>query len=198
LLANEDAEDVALLGSGAQAATHLHAMREVRNIRRIRVWSRTSRHARAFAERHTSNDMPVMPCETVQEAVDGANIICTLTAATAPILHAAWVADGAHLNSVGASVTGFRELDAGVVQRARVYVDMRSTALRESDDLRDLPPERVLGELSEMVSGACQLRTNRGEVTLFKSVGMAIEDLAAAQLVYERAKAQGLGTYVDF
>jgi ornithine cyclodeaminase len=142
--------------------------------------------------------MPVMPCETVQEAVDGANIICTLTAATAPILHAAWVADGAHLNSVGASVTGFRELDAGVVQRARVYVDMRSTALRESDDLRDLPPERVLGELSEMVSGACQLRTNRGEVTLFKSVGMAIEDLAAAQLVYERAKAQGLGTYVDF
>lgn len=198
LLASSDADDVALLGSGAQAETHLHAMCEVRNIRRVRVWSRTFQNARAFAERHTSDTLAVMPCDTVDKAVDGAAIICTLTAATAPVLHAAWITGGAHINSVGASVTGFRELDAGVVQRARVYVDMRTTALRESDDLRDLPPDRVTGELSEMVTGACPLRGDDGEITLFKSVGMAIEDLSAARLVYERATAQGLGIHVDF
>jgi ornithine cyclodeaminase len=170
----------------------------VRKIRRVRVWSRTAANARAFAERETSDALPVMPCETVEEAVNGADTICTLSAATAPILHASWLSDGVHINSVGASVSGFRELDTGVVQRARVYVDMRATALRESDDLRDLPPERVVGELAEMVTGACPLRTSEKEITLFKSVGMAIEDLAAAELVYERARAQGLGTDVDF
>jgi ornithine cyclodeaminase len=198
LLANADADDVALLGSGTQALTHLRAMREVRTIRRVRVWSRSFEHARAFAEREISDAVPVMPCDSVERAVDGATIICTLTAATAPLLHASWIAAGAHINSVGASVTGFRELDAAVVQRARVYVDMRATALRESDDLRDLPSDRVAGELSEMVTGACPLRTDVNEITLFKSVGMAIEDLAAAQLVYERATALGLGRYVDF
>jgi ornithine cyclodeaminase len=198
LLANENADDLALLGSGTQAVTHIRAMREVRAIRRVRVWSRSFEHARAFAERETSETLAVMPYESVQQAVDGASIICTLTAATAPVLHAPWIAAGAHINSVGASVSGFRELDANVVQHARVYVDMRSTALRESDDLRDIPHERVIGELSEMVTGACQLRTNQNDVTLFKSVGMAIEDLAAARLVYQRATEQGLGRYVDF
>jgi ornithine cyclodeaminase len=198
LLANEDADDVTLLGSGTQAVTHLRAIREVRAIRRVRVWSRSFEHARAFAERETSDAIPVMPCESVEKAVDSASIVCTLTAATAPILHAPWIARGAHLNSVGASVAGFRELDASVVQNARVYVDMRATALRESDDLRDFPADRVAGELSEMVTGACPLRTDRNEITLFKSVGMAIEDLAAARLVYERATQQGLGRYVDF
>ncbi len=198
LLANEDADDVALLGSGTQAVTHLRAMREVRTIRRVRVWSRSFDHARAFAERETSDAIAVMPYDRVEKAVEGASIICTLTAATAPVLHASWIAPGAHVNSVGASVAGFRELDAAVVQKARVYVDMRATALRESDDLRDLPSDRVVGELSEMVTGACPLRTDPNEITLFKSVGMAIEDLAAAQLVYERATSLGLGRYVDF
>ena len=198
LLANADADDVALLGSGTQAVTHLRAMRAVRTIRRVRVWSRSMEHARAFAERETSDSVAVMPYDSVERAVEGAPIVCTLTAATAPILHAAWISPGSHVNSVGASVAGFRELDAAVVQRARVYVDMRATALRESDDLRDLPSDRVVGELSEMVTGACPLRTDANDVTLFKSVGMAIEDLAAAQLVYQRATELGLGRYVDF
>jgi ornithine cyclodeaminase/alanine dehydrogenase-like protein (mu-crystallin family) len=198
LLANPDAAELALLGSGAQAASHLLAMREVRDIRRVRIWSRTPQNARVFAERETSAELPVIAHDTIEETLEGADIVCTLTAATAPIVHANWVAKGAHINSVGASVPGFRELDSSVVHEARVYVDMRDTALRESDDLRELPPTRVVGELSEMVTGTCPLRTDRGEITLFKSVGMAIEDLAAAQFVYERAIQRGLGIQVDF
>lgn len=198
LLANSDAEDLALLGSGAQAGSHLRAMREVRGIRRVRVWSRNIENARAFAEHETSADLPVTAYDSVEEAIDGADIICTLTAATAPIVHGSWIAKGAHVNSVGASVAGFRELDESVVHNARVYVDMRATALQESDDLRGLPHERIVGELSEMVTGACPLRSSRHDITLFKSVGMAIEDIAAAQLVYERAVALRLGTGVDF
>lgn len=198
LLANDDVTDVALLGSGTQAVSHLRAMREVRAVRRVRVWSRTPANAREFAERHTSDQVPVTPYESVEKAVQGAGIICTLTAARAPVLHAPWIASGTHINSVGASVAGFRELDTAVVHDARVYVDMRATALEESDDLRELPRERVVGELSEMVTGTCPLRRSRSEITLFKSVGMAIEDLAAAELIYERAAARHLGTYVDF
>jgi ornithine cyclodeaminase len=198
LLAKENAADVALLGSGTQAVSHLRAMCEVRPVRRVRVWSRTPANARSFAERETSDELPVMPCDSVEKAVEGAEIICTLTAARAPILHAPWIAAGAHINSVGASVRGFRELDAAVVRDARVYVDMRAAALEESDDLRELSRDRVVGELSEMVTGACPLRRSPDEVTLFKSVGMAIEDLAAAQLIYERATANHLGTNVDF
>lgn len=198
LLANPDAVELALLGSGVQAASHLRAMREVRAIRRARVWSRTPQNARVFAERETLPGLPVVACESVEEAVEGAHIVCTLTAATAPIVQRKYLAKGAHINSVGASVSGFRELDSSVVQEARVYVDMRDTALRESDDLRELPHDRVIGELSEMVTGTCSLRTNRDDLTLFKSVGMAIEDLAAAQFVYDRARERGLGVHVDF
>lgn len=198
LLATPGPHRVALLGSGTQAVTHLQALRCVIDVRDVRVWSRTFENAKAFSERETSAAAAVTPVESVREALVGASVVCTLTAATAPILESEWISDGAHVNSVGASVSGFRELDAATVERARVYVDMRECALRESDDLRGIGPERVVGELSEMVTGGCELRRSEREVTLFKSVGMAIEDLAAVRLAYDRALARGVGTHVDF
>lgn len=193
LLAREDACDLALLGSGVQADEHLRAMSAVRVLRRVRVWSRTAAHAHEFAQRHTGNTVTVTACESAEEAVRDADIVCTLTAATAPILRGEWLAPGAHVNAVGSSVPPFRELDTSAVTRARVYVDMRECVLRESDDLREPIREGafhesdIAGELSEMVSGTCKLRTADDQITLFKSVGMAIEDIAALRFVYERA-----------
>jgi alanine dehydrogenase len=198
LLARDNADDLALVGSGEQAHSHLRAMQVVRPIRRVRVWSRNGDHARAFAKNESTTVLPITACESLEEAVRDAQIVCTLTAATGPLLPAVWIARGAHLNCVGASVSGFRELHADTVAAARLYVDMRATALQESDDLRVVSPDRVVGELAEMVSGACPLRESEDDITLFKSVGMAIEDLAAAHLVYERALSAGLGTAVDF
>jgi ornithine cyclodeaminase len=161
LLARPGPQEVALLGSGAQAVTHLQALREVCEVRAVRVWSRTFAHAQRFAGRESRGAVPVVPVETPREALAGASIVCTLTAATAPILESSWIADGAHINSVGASVAGFRELDAETVQRARVYVDMRECAIRESDDLRAISPEQIVGELAEMITGSCPLRQRK-------------------------------------
>lgn len=204
LLANEDAHDLAILGSGLQAEEHLGAIAAVRDLKRVRVWSRTEHHAKQFAERHSTEALPVSDCVNAQEAVDGADIVCTVTAATAPILLGEWLAPGSHINAVGSSVPPFRELDTRAVTRARVYVDMRDCVLRESDDL--LVPIRegaiaqndIIGDLAQMVSLQCELRTARDQITLFKSVGMAIEDLAAVRFVYERAVQSGLGESIAF
>lgn len=204
LLANVDAGDLALVGSGVQAQEHLRAISAVRNLRRVRVWSRTSTHALGFARQQSTAALRVHACESVEEAVRDADIVCTVTAATEPVLHGRWLSPGAHVNAVGSSVPPFRELDSEAVMRARVFVDMRQTVLRESDDL--LVPIRegaiaetdIAGELPEMVSGACELRTSREQITLFKSVGMAIEDLAAVRLVYERALRSASEAYIDF
>lgn len=204
LLANEDAGDLALLGSGAQAEEHLRAISAVRRLRRVRIWSRTPAHAREFAGRHSTGAVPVSACESAEETVRGADLVCTLTAATAPVLQGAWLSPGAHVNAVGSSVPPFRELDTAVVTRSRIFVDMRDCVLRESDDL--LVPIRegsiaesdIAGELSQMVSRQCALRENRDEITLFKSVGMAIEDVAAVRFMYERALRDEFAAYVDF
>ena len=204
LLAKDDAGDLALLGSGAQAVEHLEAMRAVRKVRRVRVWSRTPAHAREFAQRHSTGALSITVCATAEEAARDADIVCTLTAATQPVLHGEWLPNGAHVNAVGSSVPPFRELDAAVVARSRIYVDMRECALRESDDLREpireglISESDIAGELPEMVSGGCPLRTRNDEITLFKSVGMAIEDLAAVRFLYERALQSGAGESIDF
>jgi alanine dehydrogenase len=204
LLANEDAGDLAIIGSGVQAEEHLRSITSVRRLRRVRVWSRTTAHAETFAKQHSTSTLPVLVCASVEDAVRGADIVCTVTAATEPVLLGRWLSPGAHINAVGSSVPPFRELDTEVVERSRVYVDMRENVLRESDDL--LVPIRegalaasdIAGELSEIVSGQCELRSNRDQVTLFKSVGMAIEDLAAVRVVYERALQAAAPSYVDF
>lgn len=204
LLANEDAGDLALLGSGVQAEEHLRAMAAVRGLRTVRVWSRTPQNAREFADRNASEALPVTACEHAADAVRDADLICTVTAATEPVLHGEWIANGAHVNAVGSSVPPFRELDTAAVSRSRVYVDMRDTVLRESDDL--LVPIRegaiserdIAGELAELVAGKSTGRTSAHDITLFKSVGMAIEDVAAVRFLYERALESGSAASMEF
>ncbi len=204
LLAREDASDLALLGSGVQALEHLRAISCVRSLRRVRIWSRTLANAQKFAANHSTPALSITACERAEEAVRDADLICTVTAATDPVLRGAWLKPGAHVNAVGSSVPPFRELDTEAVTRSRIFVDMRDCALRESDDLLEpiregaITESDIAGELSQMVRGACELRTSADETTLFKSVGMAIEDVAAVRLVYERALQSGAAAYVDF
>lgn len=198
LLAREDAGVLALLGSGTQAGAHLAAMRAVRPIREVRVWSRNAEHARAFAARYGATAFA-----SAREAVTGAEIVCTVTGATAPILFGEWLAPGAHVNAVGASVPPFRELDSAAVARSRVFVDRRESAENEAEDIRvplregTIGPAHVLGELGDLLLRRVAGRVAAADVTLFKSLGLAVEDLAAAHHVYAAAVAQGAGAAVD-
>lgn len=201
LLAQPDAGDLAILGSGTQARAHLEAMLVVRPIRRVRVWSRTPENARRFAETAAQQfKLPVEAMPTAEAAVRDADLICTTTSAADPILQGQWLSPGAHVNAVGSSVPFARELDAAAVARSRLYVDRRESTLNESGDFRFAKEEgavddsHILGELGELLLGRVQGRTAADEITLFKSLGLAIEDVAAAQYIYHQAQAQQLGT----
>jgi alanine dehydrogenase len=204
LLARDDAGDLAILGSGTQARTHLEAMQVARRLRRVRVWSRTPAHAARFAERESRRwRLTVEPVASAREAVAGADLICTTTSASEPVLRGEWIAPGAHVNAAGSSAPFARELDTAAVARSRLYVDRRESTLNEAGDF--LAPKQegavtddhIQGEIGELLLGRVPGRTAPEEVTLFKSLGLAVEDVAAAHHVYRRALEMGLGTHVD-
>jgi ornithine cyclodeaminase len=204
LLARTDAGDLTLLGSGTQAERHLEAMGLVRDLRRVRVWSRNPAHAERFARRESERrGLAIEPMPTARAAVEGADLVCTTTAAPEPVLLGEWLAPGAHVNAVGACVPTARELDTEAVVRARLFVDRRESALAEAGDF--LIPKRegalddahILGELGDVLVGRVPGRTGAREITLFESLGIAVEDVAAAHHVYEKALREGAGTRVD-
>lgn len=204
LLARPDAGDLAILGAGVQAMTHLEAMRLVRTIRRIRAWSRSPERARAFAERARKRfGVTIETVGTPEVAVRGADIICTVTAAREPVLQGGWLSSGAHVNAVGAAIPTARELDTVAVQRARVFVDRRESAMAEAGDLLIPMAEgaitagHIQGELGEVLLGKVPAREGPDDVTLFKSLGLAVEDLAAARHIYEKGVALGTGIWVS-
>jgi len=203
LLARDDAATLALLGSGVQARTHLEAIALVRPITRVQVWSRTPAHAVAFATwAGRAHDVSVHVCESAQHAVRGADVVCTVTSAREPVLRGEWLAPGMHVNAVGASQPDARELDSAAVARSRVFADRRESLLHESADfltpLREgLVSERsVVAELGEILIGTARGRERADEITLFKSLGLAVEDLAAACHVHSRAEREDIGTEV--
>jgi ornithine cyclodeaminase len=203
-LAREDAGDLAILGSGVQAETHLAAMHVVRKLRRVRVWSRDARRARAFAERGGAPGVRVEVMSTAREAVEGADLICTTTAAKTPVLEGAWLSPGVHINAVGACFKDTRELDTAAVAGARLIVDRRESALAESGDFLipraggAIGDDHIAGELGEVLLGRVPGRRSPDERTLFKSLGIAIEDLAAAHFIWRKAEERSVGTAVDF
>jgi len=170
---------LAILGSGVQAGSHLEALSLVRRFRDVRVWS--PRNADAFAARHG-----VRALETAEAAVRGADVIVVATSSRAPVLHGAWVAPGAHVNAVGACRPDWRELDDDLVRRARLYVDSRPAATKEAGDV--IAAGEPFAELGEVVAGTRPGRQSSDEITLFKSVGVAVEDVVSAELVYRRSR----------
>jgi alanine dehydrogenase len=196
-LARRDAGDLAILGSGVQARTHLDAMRAVRPLRRVRVWSRRPESARRFASQESERTgLSVESISTAREAVEGADLICTATAATEAVLLGDWIAPGAHINAVGACTPRARELDAAAVARSLLFTDRRESLLAEAGDFllaREegaVADDHIAGEIGEVLEGKIPGRRSDAEITLFKSLGIAVEDLAAGMHVYRKAVAE--------
>jgi ornithine cyclodeaminase/alanine dehydrogenase-like protein (mu-crystallin family) len=179
LLASPDAKALAILGSGVQARSHIEAMRLVRPFEDIRVWSPTFEHAKQFANEIGATAM------SAEEAVRDADVIVTVTSSKTPVLRGAWLKRGCHVNAVGACRPDWRELDDQAMSNV-VFVDSREGAMKESGDVI-LSGAKIYAELGEALAGKVPPRANK--ITIFKSLGMAVEDIAAAMLVYRAVKA---------
>jgi len=203
-LARNDAGDLALLGTGVQARTHLAAMRAVRPLRRVRAFGPNAERLAGFVGWARANlAIEVEPVRSPREAVTGADLICTVSASRTPLVESDWVAEGAHLNAVGSSIPTSRELDTGTVARGRLFVDRVESARNEAGDFLipraegAITDAHILAELGEVLVGRVAGRTGAAEVTIFKSLGLAIEDLAAAHHVLGKAEARGVGIVVE-
>ena len=193
-LAREDAQTLAIIGAGEQAEAHINAIPCVRDIREIRIWARRGERANALAERATRDGAPrAIVCDTVDDAVRRADIVCTVTSASEPVLHGAQLEIGMHLNLVGASFPDRREVDDDAVAQGQFFVDYRpSTEAQAGEYLHALEqgvitPTHIRGEIGEVISGERDGRTAASQITMYKSLGVASQDLAAALHVYRAA-----------
>jgi ornithine cyclodeaminase/alanine dehydrogenase-like protein (mu-crystallin family) len=175
LLASPDAKILAILGSGVQARSHVEALRLVRQFEDVRVWSPTKEHARQFAKEIGATALPA------EETVRGADVVVTVTSSTTSVLKGSCLKPGCHVNAIGACRPDWRELDDDAMQKSVVFVDSREGATKESGDVI-LSGAKIYAELGEAFAGKIPARAN--ETTIFKSLGMAVEDIAAAMLVY--------------
>jgi ornithine cyclodeaminase/alanine dehydrogenase-like protein (mu-crystallin family) len=197
-LARPDADVLAILGSGVQARSHLEAFRHVRHFRQVRVWSPTAEHLRRFADESGAE-----PAPSAEAAVRGAGVVLVATDSVSPVLDSAWVAQGAHVIAIGACRPSQREIDPALVARSALFVDSRAAALLESGDIVQPIAEgrfdasHIRAELGQVVHGVAPGRRSAQEVTLFKSLGLAMEDLAAAALAWRSAQISGAGTTMD-
>jgi len=205
LLARKDAADLAILGSGVQAKTHFEAMQVARNISGVRVWSQHFDHAQKFADQTlAAHSLPISAVETVEEAVEGADIICTATSATDPVLQGDWISPGTHINAVGSSVAFTRELDTAAVVKSKLFVDRRESTLNEAGDF--LFPKKegaiddghIRGEIGDILLDRIGGRESSAEITLFKSLGLAVEDVAAAHYIYQKMLQNKDGMWTEF
>jgi ornithine cyclodeaminase len=188
-----------------QARSHIEAMACVRPIKCTRVASSRFDNAKKFAdELGPRYSFPIEPVESVESAVRGADLIVTATTATEPILRLEWIRPGAHLNVVGSSIPSTREVDSATMAASSLFVDRRESTINEGGDylfaLREgaIGPDHIKGELGELVIGDRSGRTSPDEITLFKSLGLAIEDLASADYVYRKAQAIQKGTWIEY
>ena len=203
VLARPDAADLAILGAGVQARTHLDAIAAVRRLRRVRIWSRDpGRVTRLVEEMKASHEIAIEPAATAEAAVRGADIVATVTASPEPVLARAWLKEGVHVNAVGSSIRTAREIDTATMAAARLFVDRRESALNEAGDvlipMREgaFAADHIQAELGEVVIGKHPGRGSASEITLFKSLGIAVEDVAAAAYVARRARETGTGQTV--
>lgn len=203
LLARSDASELAILGAGVQARTHVEAIAAVRPLRRVRIWSRNPERAATLASelrpRFTfSIDAPL----GAEAAVRDADIVTTVTASAEPVLQRGWLKPGVHINAVGSSIPTSREIDTATMVAARLFVDRRESALAEAGDLLipmkegAVKADHIQAELGDVIIGKHPGRRSSGELTLFKSLGLAVEDVASAAYIVRRARETGTGQTV--
>ena len=205
VLANPEAGDLAILGCGEQAREHLVAMGAVRNLRRVRVWARNVGRADIFAREHAPlSPVPIEVCGSVEDAVRDADLVCTVTAASQPVLDSAGIADGAHINVVGSSVAAAAEISNDLVARAQFFVDYRPSTLLQAGEFLSakaaglVSDEHILAEVGEILAGGHPGRQSPHEVTIYKSLGIPAEDLVCAHYLFYTARQCNLGARVPF
>lgn len=205
LLARPDTTSLAILGYGVQAQQHIAAMLCVRDFTDVRVWGRSADKAQAFCtEQAARHGVAITPFGSARAAIDGADVICTVTGSPTPIVLGDWLTPGQHINAVGTSFPGLRELDGRAVARSLLFVDLREGALAQAGEFqmaRDeglIDDDHILGEIGEVALGRVEGRTNAEDITLYKSLGLVVQDLAAAHHVYEKAVARDVGVTAKF
>jgi len=205
LLARADATELAIIGTGVQARAHLLAIAAARPLTGIRVAGRDQAKARRFAEGMRERAAaPVTACASAADAVAGAGIVVTATSSAEPVLRRDWLAPGAHVNAVGACVPQARELDTETMAAAALFTDSRQSAASEAGDYvlaqaeGAIGPDHIRAELGEVLAGTAPGRADDAEITVFESLGLAVEDLAAAALAYRKAAELGSGSWVEF
>lgn len=198
-LARENSSRLAIIGSGVQAASHLQALSVIRSFQQVRCWSRTRPNLLQFVDQWNQGPYHVEAADSAQEAIEGADVIALVAAGSDPVIQDAWVKAGACIVAVGACRPNEREMQPSLLARARLFVDSRDGALLESGDILyalsggHITENHIAGELGEVVADPGLGRLDAVDITIFKSLGMAVEDLAAAQLVYQRARRTGHG-----
>jgi ornithine cyclodeaminase len=204
LLARPEAGTLGLIGTGVQARSHLEALGYVRPLREVRVWSPNGAHRERFVrEMQPRTRARLLAAASAREAVDDAELVVLASAACEPVLFSDWISDGTHICAVGACRPDQREMDTALVRRARVFVDSRSGALSEAGDIVIPMKEgafdeaHIAGEIGDLAAGRLRGREGDRQVTLFKSLGMAVEDVAAAHLAYTRARERGVGKLIE-
>ncbi|MEM8917419.1 MAG: ornithine cyclodeaminase family protein [Pseudomonadota bacterium] len=204
LLARKGARRLAVIGNGEQAERHVHAMRAVRNIDHVSVWGRDPARADMFAEKiGRKTGITVSVGNSPAEAVVEADIICTTTSARDPVLHGKDLHPGQHVNLVGAAIPAAAEVDDEAVSRSRFYVDYRDAAMTAAGELLGaiergvVTEEQIIGEIGDVADGKILGRSNDDEITMYKSLGVASQDLAAAHAIWQMAETQDKGMTVD-
>ncbi len=204
ILARKNAKSLAIIGNGEQAMRHVHAMRAVRDIDHITIWGRDSARAAALAKAvDVETGVETVAYETVAEAVADADIICTTTSAKSPILFGADLKAGQHINLVGSAIATTAEVDEMAVEKSRFYVDYRDAAMAGAGELLGaikrgvVTKGHIVGEIGEVIDNKLPGRQNDDEITLYKSLGVASQDLAAAHAVWHRAETENKGTIID-
>jgi len=205
LLARPDATELAIIGAGVQARTHLSAIACVRQIRHARIVAARFESAQNFAhEMQPQFPFPIAPVDNVEAAVSGADVIVTATTAREPVIRREWISAGAHINAIGTFSPKAREIDTETMVAASLFVDRRESVFNEAGDYLiatqegAIGPEHIRAELGDVLTGIHPGRASPNEITLFKSLGLGIEDLAAAAYVFTKAGAAGAGTSVEF
>lgn len=199
-LARDDSSVMAILGTGVQARSHLEAMEIAFELSEVRVWSPTPDHQMAFLEEMQSSTTAALAgANSAEQAVHGADLIVLVTSASEPVVRSEWIKPGAHVIGVGACRPNQREMDPALIARSRLFVDSRAAALVEAGDIvmgmadGAFGASHICGELGEVLAETIEGRRSSKEVTIFKSLGLAVEDVVAANLVYQRALDQDVG-----
>ena len=193
LLSREDSSTLAIIGSGEQAKRHVEAILVVRSIKQINIWSRKEENAKDLAEKTSAQyKIPVTLCRNVKDTVEHADIICTVTASKEPVVNGDWISAGTHINAVGASTPTARELDTALIIKSKLFADCYESIFNEAGDFLipkkegTVTNDHVKAEIGELLTGAKKGRENNEEITVFKSLGIAAEDIFSAYHIYQK------------